>query len=387
MENTSQFHYQRSFETVLLKRLKERPLFIQTILGPRQVGKTSGVLNVLESNFDSEAYHYTSCEEGLHDADWFLNVVQKSLVAKKKILVFDEIQKIENWSELVKLVWDRQKKSKSLIHLVLLGSSSLQISQGLNESLAGRFEIIPVHHWTFFESQKAFNISFNDYLSYGGYPGSYPLISENQRFQKYMMDSVFESVVGKDIVRYSTVRKPALFRQTFALACQFPAQEVSYNKLIGQLQDAGNVDQVKYYLDLYSQAFLIRLIYKWTKSAMTRTSSPKLLPCAPVFTSLFLRRELTPEEKGRVFESIVGSRLCEAFDTVYFWREGREEVDYVVETGKELFAIEVKSKKRKTSGMEVFRKKNVHAKTCYIDFENYPMFEKDPVAFLNEYAI
>ena len=302
-------------------------------------------------------------------------------------MVFDEIQKLNGWSDLVKTAWDRQKMAKNRLHLVLLGSSSLQLTQGLSESLAGRFEVIPVNHWSYLESKLAFKIGFDEFLKYGGYPGSYSLLGDEGRFRKYMMESVFESVVNKDILRYASVKKPALFRQTFSLACQFPAQEISYNKLLGQLQEAGNVDQLKHYLDLFSQAFLIRLLFKFTKSSMSRTSSPKILPCAPVFTSLFLKRELLQEEKGRVFESMVGTRLCENFESVYFWRDGVHEVDFVVDTGSELIGVEVKIKKRKAPGVAAFKIANRGAKTVFVDFDNYAQFEKDPAGFLKEYAV
>lgn len=383
----AQNHYSRGFEQVLLERLKEKPQFIQTILGPRQVGKTSGTLNVIEKKLKASDSAYFSCEEGLHDQDWFIQNYQKALQSEKKILVFDEIQKLNDWSNLVKLVWDQQKRAKSKIHLVLLGSSSLQLSQGLGESLAGRFETIPVNHWSFEESKKAYGVTWEEYLAMGGYPGSYPLRKDSVRFQHYLMDTVFESVVGKDILRFSTIKKPALFRQTFALACQFPAQEISYNKLLGKLQEAGNVDQIKHYLELFSQAFLIRLLYKWSASPLSRTSSPKLLPRAPVFTSLFLRRQLTTEEKGRVFECIVGNKLCDYFSSVHFWREGHFEVDYIVDAGSTLYAVEVKTKSRKNSGLQAFKKKHPKTKICMVDFENYFEFEKDPVGFLKEYSV
>ena len=97
--------------------------------------------------------------------------------------------------------------------------------------------------------------------------------------------------------------------------------------------------------------------------------------------------ELTREVKGRIFEAIVGNRLCERFESVYFWREGRDEVDFVVDIGKALYAIEVKTKQRKTSGIATFKRNNKNAKVCYIDFENYIEFEKDPEAFLSEYSL
>jgi predicted AAA+ superfamily ATPase len=260
------------------------------------------------------------------------------------------------------------------------------LTLGLQESLAGRFEVIPVHHWSACESRDAYGLNFNEFLQFGGYPGSYPLISRPLRFRKYVMDSIFENVVTRDIMSFTTIKKPALFRQTFALACQYPAQEVSYNKLLGQLQDAGNVDQIKHYLDLFSQAFLLRLIFKWAKTPLSRNSSPKLLPCAPVFTTLLRADSLTSEDLGRHFEAIVGNRLCENFDSVHYWREGHCEIDFIVQDGKNLIGVEVKSKTRKNSGIETFKKLNPKASFCYIDFENYMAFEKNPPEFIRKYA-
>ncbi len=380
-------HHPRNFESVLLNRLQQKPKFIQTILGPRQVGKTSGVLHVLEKNFESKDYAYFSGEDDIFDSDWFLSQVQNASQKNKKIIVFDEIQKVTQWSELVKRSWDYQKRQKNLMHWVLLGSSSLKLSQGLNESLAGRFEVIPAHHWSFQETKAAFGLNLDQYIHQGGYPASYLLMKEPSRFKKYMLESIFEAVVNLDIFRFATVKKPALFKQTFVLASQYPAQEVSYNKLLGQLQDAGNVDQVKYYLDLFSQAFLMRQLFKYSKSPLSRVSSPKIIPCAPVFTSLFMRRSLTPEEKGRVFEAIVGARLCESFDSVYYWRVGHDEIDYVIEIGNEIYAIEVKSQIKKVPKFKAFKAKYKNAKFCLIDFENFEDFDQDPCQFLTEYSV
>lgn len=380
-------HHSRAFEMDLLERLKEKPKFIQTILGPRQVGKTSGVLSVLENNFESKDYEYLSSEDDVFDSEWFLSQVQKAAQKNKKIIVFDEIQKIDNWSELVKRSWDFQRRQKSPMHWVLLGSSSLKLSQGITESLAGRFEVLPVTHWSFTESKKAFGLNLDDYISMGGYPASYSLMKEPARFRKYMLESIFEAVVSLDILRYANIKKPALFRQTFMLACQYPAQEVSYNKLLGQLQEAGNVDQIKHYLDLFSQAFLIKQVFKYSKAPLSRVSSPKLIICAPVFTALFMRRALTDEEKGRVFESIVGQRLCEYFESVHYWREGHDEIDYVIDQDGVLYAIEVKSRIRKIPKFKVFKSKFKNAKFCMIDFENFEEFEQNPMDFLNRYSI
>ncbi|MFN8943166.1 MAG: AAA family ATPase, partial [Pseudobdellovibrionaceae bacterium] len=166
-------HFLREFEKEVTSRLREAPSFIQVILGPRQVGKTSGILHVLEKNFSVDDYSYFSCDDDFYDGQWFLRHIQQADRDGKKILVFDEIQKLENWSRLVKSVWDNKKRQKKMIHIVLLGSSSLQLTLGLQESLAGRFEVIPVHHWSACESRDAYGLNFNEFLQFGGYPGSY----------------------------------------------------------------------------------------------------------------------------------------------------------------------------------------------------------------------
>ncbi|MEQ1664937.1 MAG: DUF4143 domain-containing protein [Bdellovibrionales bacterium] len=154
-----------------------------------------------------------------------------------------------------------------------------------------------------------------------------------------------------------------------------------------QLQEVGNVDQIKYYLDLFSQAFLMRLIFKWSTTLKSRTSSPKLLPGAPVFTSIFVGRDLTDEQRGRIFEAVVGNRLCETFDIVYYWREGNYELDFVVEHEGQMIGVEVKSKIRKSSSLSFFRAKVPTAKTCIIDMLNYKDFENNPIEFLTQMSV
>jgi hypothetical protein len=375
-------HYCRSFETHLLSRLSSSPDFINIVLGPRQVGKTSGVLNVLKTNYEPKDFAYHSSEEFMLQSDWLQASIQEALSANKKVLVFDEIQKIPNWAEFIKLGWDRSKRNGHQTHWVLLGSSSLDLALGLGESLAGRFEILPVHHWSFLESKEAFGLTWEQYLTYGGYPGSYKLIDQPDRFKRYMIQSIFESVVTKDILRHASVKKPALFRQTFQLASQYPAQEISYNKLLGQLTEAGNVEQIKHYLELFQKAFLMTLVFKKTKSPLSRSSSPKIIPLAPVFSSLFNSEPLRSEELGRVFEAVVGSRLCENFSDVYFWRSGHKEIDLVVEIKGTIYGIEVKSNRKRVSHLEAFKREFKKSKTCIINFNNYLDFEQNPKEFL-----
>jgi predicted AAA+ superfamily ATPase len=378
--------FHRKFEIVLSNRLREKNPFIQVILGPRQVGKTTGVLSVLKDK-KFKKHSFFSCEEAILDSDWFLKQVQLSMEKNDDVIVFDEIQKLENWSELVKLAWDRQKNQGKLQKWVLLGSSSLKISIGLNESLAGRYEVIPVYHWNSEESHQAFKLSFEDFICFGGYPGSYQLLNDQKRWNDYLLNSIFESVVTKDILRFVTIKKPALFRQLFLSVSQFPACEVSYNKLLGQLQDAVNVDQVKHYLDLFEQAFLIKLIFNWKSASQTRTSSPKIILGANAFTSLFGNTNLSSELKGRLFENSVGNILLQNFSKVYYWREGQYEVDFVIEIRGQIIAVEVKSNRRKPASLQQFKKKYTQAQSCFVTQDNFEKFQKDPIFFIHKFAI
>lgn len=379
-------HYIRDFEKQLLSCLKAKPKFIQVILGPRQVGKTTGTLNVLNKQFSKKDYQYYECEEALFEKEWLRQKIQQILEDQPKVVVFDEIQKIPYWSEIIKLGWDKAKKQKLNTHWILLGSSSLDLTIGLNDSLSGRFEIIPVYHWSFYESQKSYALTWNDYLTCGGYPGSYIMLKNKVKFFKYIYDSLFEPAITKDIFRYTIIKKPALFTQVFQKSCQFTSKEVSYNKLLGQLTEAGNVDQIKHYLDLFEKAFLLRLIFKKNKRNLNRNSSPKIIVLAPVFASLFKSNNLTKEDLGFVFESIVGARLCECIDNVLYWRKGNDEMDYVVEIDNQVIGIEVKSNKKKANNINKFKAEFKGSTACIVNFKNYLQFEKNPIKFLTKHS-
>jgi len=382
--------FQRQMVKTLSDRLREKSPLIQVLLGPRQVGKTTAVEQCIEKFPNT---HYATADENLApspewiDEHWQI-ALQKS---KHPILVIDEVQKVLSWSDRIKGLWDKERKRGSNFKLVLLGSSSLSLSQGLEDSLTGRFELIQMPHWSYFESAKCFNYSIEDYLVFGGYPKAADFKDNYRRWQTYLQSSIIETVIGKDILRHAVVRKPGLFRQTFEVLSNYPAQEISYNKILGQLQESGNVDLVKYYISLFAGAFLFRAIEKFSGSVITKKgSSPKILPLAPSLYSYQMGpRDLTdPEIFGRVFECAVGSDLSRLPGQLFYWREGGLlEVDFIYQDGKTVYAIEVKSgRKKSTRGIEAFRKK--YAKTRYIIItrENYYDFSKDTEIFLERYA-
>lgn len=366
----------------LAANLKASGQFIQVILGPRQIGKTTSILHFLENEYKGP-YVFASSDSIFNASSLWLREKWQEARQKKALLVIDEIQKVENWSEVVKSLWDEDKRTKHPIACVLLGSSSLELQQGLTESLTGRFQLIAAYHWNFRESKEAYGLSFDEYIKFGGYPGSYPLIKDKS-WVSYLKNSIIETVIEKDILKNHTVKSPALFKQAFEILITYPAQEISYTKLLGQLQAKGNVELIKHYIRLYEGAFLVRALEKFSTSTIkVRSSSPKILPLCPAFFYSNILDEYSATEKGRAFELIVGAQLVRTGLDLYYWREGIYEVDYILKKGRKIWAIEVKSGKKKNSkGIEIFLEKFPHAKSVIITFENYFDFEKDPIQFL-----
>jgi predicted AAA+ superfamily ATPase len=350
--------------------------------------KTTGIKQLL-SRYPN-ATHYANADDLLTtDRTWLMEQWQKaSLSGKKTLLVIDEIQKVPNWSETIKSLWDRAPKE---LRVILLGSSSLQLQKGLTESLAGRFELIRTHQWTYEELKIAFKYDLDRYLTYGGYPGAVAYENEFDRWYAYLKDSIIEAVVGKDILLNHKVGNPALFRQAFEILCRYPAQEISYTKLLGQLQDKGNTDLIKYYIELYSGAFLIHPLEKYsTKSYLTRGSSPKMLVSCPALYTMHEGPQVLadPEKRGRIFESVVGTQLLQLPGNLYYWREKQEEVDFVYKYQGLLYAVEVKSGRRKLSrGLNTFMKKFPKARPVIITPDNFALFSENPRKFLDTLAI
>lgn len=375
------------FIRALKDRLDSGSNFIQVLLGPRQVGKTTSVLKLIEDHYRGESLYVAADDVFSVDKTWLMAKWQEA-ITNKKILFVDEIQKLSHWSDTVKFLYDEGRKDKKPIRCVLLGSSSLEIQKGLVESLAGRFQLTRAFHWNFKESKVGFGINFEDYLKYGGYPGSYSLIGRAD-WISYVQNSIITSVVERDILQYHSVKNPSLFRQAFELLCSYPAREVSYTKLLGQLQDKGNVELIKHYIRLFEGAYLIKTLEKFsTKPIKIKTSSPKILPLAPCLPYMQTRSEYSQEEKGRMFELIVGLQLVRTEEELFYWREGTKEVDYVLKKGRNIWGIEVKSgRKQRDGGVLTFKSKFPTAKIVFITPQNYELFESDPIAFLESNAV
>ena len=386
MEDAKLPTFERSFVANMEERLGgDRPL-IQVLVGPRQVGKTTGVRQLLER---VKGFYFFANADGVlvSDHNWLIEQWQKALaLGDGALLVVDEIQKVPNWADSIKALWDAQP---GRLRVLLLGSSSLQLQSGLKESLAGRFELTRVYHWTFAEMQKAFGYGLERYLLFGGYPGAVRFEEDWERWYAYMKDSIVEAVIGKDILQNRRVAKPALFRQAFEILCHYPAQEVSFTKLLGQLQDRGNTDLVKYYIELYGGAFLVYALQKYSaKQWLSRSSSPKILPACPALYTMAAGKSDDAERRGRVFELAVGAELVQFPGKVYYWREKQAEVDYIYDFHGKLYAIEVKSgRKKSTKGLDAFVAKFPKTSRVLITPENFPQFSQEGVSFLEKIGV
>lgn len=348
--------YQRPQAAVLADRLLERRRFIQVVAGPRQVGKSTLVQQATEV-LDVPVRFVSADEPLLRPSSWIgqqWEAARASITSPNgAVLVLDEIQKIPQWSETIKRLWDEDTRARRPLKVVLLGSAPLLLARGLTESLAGRFEKIYVPHWSFSEMRAAFGWTLNEFVYYGGYPGAATLINDPPRWRRYILDSLVETSISRDVLLLTRVDKPALLRLVFELACRYSGQVLSYTKMIGQLQDAGNTVTLAHYLNLLGGAGMVCGLPKYAGDvARTRASSPKF----QVFNTALmtasddrtLQQALGDREYwGRLLESAVGAHLVNAEQqgtcTVHYWREGNNEVDFVVKAGRQLSAIEVKS--------------------------------------------
>ncbi|MDE0514011.1 MAG: ATP-binding protein [Gammaproteobacteria bacterium] len=396
--------YQRTQAQTLISRLSEPVRRIIIIAGPRQVGKTTLVRQTLEAHY-APKYHYHEIGEptlptlfpsrnytdetittGIaeHNVTWLVEQWEKARLAtdnlslksdpynrnatvpeRNFVLVLDEIQNIPNWSETVKGLWDADRALERPMHVILLGSAPLLVQQGLTESLAGRFELLRMTHWSFEEMNRAFDIDLPQYIYYGGYPGSIDYTEDQYRWASYIRDALIEPNIRKDIFMMARVDKKILLRNLFELGCHYSGQELSFNKMLGQLQDAGNTTTLAHYLDLLTQAGLLTGLNKYaSQSHRRRASSPKLNVLNTAMMSAlsgysFEEARLDRSYWGRLVESAVGAHLYNQGNPnckLYYWRDRHNEVDFVMVKGKRIVAIEVKTGtgKSRSRGLDSF---------------------------------
>lgn len=350
--------FERAPGKTLRSRLAEPRRFLQVVAGPRQVGKTTLVRQVL-ADFGGASHYVSADEPSLRSAEWLATQWERARelagreTASGGILAIDEVQKISDWPDSVKRLWDEDTRARRNVKVVLLGSAPLLLQQGLKESLAGRFEVLRLAHWSLAEMNRAFAFDLERFLYFGGYPGAAPLVADPERWRRYILDSLVETTIARDVLLLTRVDKSALMRRLFELGCRHSGQILSYTKMLGQLHDAGNTTTLAHYLELLAAAGMLVGLPKFSGAVVRqRASSPKLQVLNNALLSAL--SGLSPEEsradgaiRGRRIESAVGAHLANGAATerfeLFYWREGNLEVDFVLRSGRALAAIEVKS--------------------------------------------
>lgn len=363
-------NYKRPYYTTVLQRINEQRSKLQVIVGPRQVGKSTLIGQVLE---ECEIPHesYSSDDVTGVTADWLSQLWESQRLKMeahsetKRLLVIDEVQKINNWSETVKAEWDRDTREKRELIVVLLGSSRMLIEKGLTESLAGRFELIRMPHWTYPEMRDCFGWSIPQYVFYGGYPGASQYVGDEKRWRTYVKDSLIEPSISKDALLNTKITKPQLLRQLFELGCSYSGEILSLTKMIAQLQDAGNVTTLAGYLHLLDECGLLCGLQKYAEDKARKYNSiPKYQVYNSALRSVYCDESFDeviedPKIWGRYVESAIGAHLISQAAivgySVYYWREKNEEVDFILVRNRKKIAIEVKSGRRTTNkGLSTF---------------------------------
>lgn len=362
--------YKRAQYNELLKRLDEPRRQMQVIVGPRQVGKSTMIGQVLETC--RWPYDSLSADDIVGaSVDWVSQVWQTARMRMelggepRRLLVIDEIQKVPNWSEAVKAEWDRDTREKRDLMVVLLGSSRMLIEKGLTESLAGRYELIKLTHWSYTEMRDCFGWSLYQYAFFGGYPGAAPYINDERRWRNYVKDALIEPSITKDVLMDTRIMKPQLLRQLFELGSSYSGQLLSLTKIAAQLQDAGNVTTLAGYLHLLDECGLLCGLQKYAEDAARKYNSiPKFQVYNNALRNVYVEDDFeatasNPQAWGRCVESAVGAYIVSQAAACdfkpYYWRNGRDEVDYVLLKRGRKVAIEVKSGRRTTnSGLAKF---------------------------------
>jgi predicted AAA+ superfamily ATPase len=382
--------YERPVVDAVLRLIRRGPPLLQVLVGARQVGKTTAAEQVVETL--RKPHVFAAADTPLPpgpewiETQWARARTLGKETAQPAVLVLDEIQKVRGWSEQVKRLWDEDRRRRQALHVLLLGSSSLLLQHGLSESLAGRFFLHRCPHWSWAECRKAFGWDLDRWLYFGGYPGAAPLADRPSEWRQYVADSLIETVLARDVLQLQAVAKPALLRHLFALSASFPAQILAYNKMLGQLQDAGNTTTLAHYLKLLETAFLVSGLELFSRGQRRkRGSSPKLVLWNQALINALAPRPFEDARAdagwwGRLVENAVGAHLLNHLPApewgVTYWRRGTAEVDYVVDRGRTVWGLEVKSgRPRPASGLSGFRLAYRNAHTLLIGSEGIPLEE------------
>lgn len=342
---------------LLAQRLAEPPPGrIQLLAGPRQVGKTTLLLELAAGVGERALYIAADGPEATLPGFWerlWRRAEDAAVTHGSAVVMLDEVHHLHDWAARLKAEWDRLRRKRIPIHVIASGSSALHVARGSRESLAGRFERLTLTHWPAADLVKIFRLSRHQaadlVVRQGAYPGAVGLRADPQRWRAYVRDAIVEPAIGRDLLALAAVRRPALLRQVFGIAASAPAQVIALQKLRGQLQDAGALETISQYLTLLEDAFLVAALPKHSAQPVRqRAAPPKLITLSNALLAAVDPRGIPepavePARFGAWLENACLAHAWNAGQHVAYWREEPLEVDAVISGSWGKWAVEVKS--------------------------------------------
>lgn len=366
---------EREIYNKVAKFIKTRQIIALT--GLRRVGKTSIIKKIikdaLNNAFPKMNVLYFSFDEfsdvRLMDIlDIYEKISEKKLKEEKFIVAFDEIQKVDNWSSQLKVIYDIYPNIKFIIS----GSESLFIRKKSKESLAGRiFEFkvdsLNFNEYLIFKNIKIENIwlqrelltkEFLSYIKNNGFPEI--IGEEDEVIEKYIKEGVIEKIIYRDIPEVFGIKDIGLMKSLFNVIYNNPGQIIDMQTLANELNVSRQMLSI--YLEYLEESYLIRKLYNFSKNS--RKVQRKLKKYYPtIVSSLLIKNEFS-----KIFEQAIVNELKGEF----FWRDVyKNEVDLIF-INPELVAIEIKSgeiKEGDLSGIEKFVKKYKPKKAMVISYD------------------
>ncbi|MHB9038444.1 MAG: ATP-binding protein [Armatimonadota bacterium] len=345
-----------AIKTNLEKRLEESaPSRVQFLTGPRQVGKTSILLDISRRWNDSAIYLAADAPEAALPGWWEIQWRRAVELARarKAVLLLDEIQYLPNWSRLLKAAIDQVFREKLPMHIVATGSAALELGSGARETMAGRYERLVIRQWSARDLAEAFSLTESEavdcFVRFGSFPGGMGLLSDVPRWKAYLRDSIIDPAVGRDLMMLESIRKPALLRQVFAVCTGHPSEIMSLAKIAGSITDAGTLETIAHYLSLLEEAYLVTASRKFSaREVRRRASSPKLVPLNNAFLAASRAgdpptAQSLPDVWGRWVENACLAFAIGCEQTVSYWREEPLEVDAVIDGSWGKWAVEIKT--------------------------------------------
>lgn len=356
-------------------RVKEAaPGRIQLLTGPRQVGKTTLLLELAGELGSRALYAAGDGPEAAAPGFWESFWAQARSLGRPKapaVVMLDEVHAIPNWTARLKAQWDSIRRRSEPVQIIVTGSSALRIGPEVRESLAGRFERLTLAHWQAAELARVFRLSRSaaarHVVTLGGYPALVALRGDPQRAVAYLRESIVEPAIGRDVLALGAIRRPAMLRRVFAACALSPAQIVSLQKMRGRLDDAGALETIAHYLGLLEEAFLVAPLQKHAVRPLRRRAAP---PKLVVLNNGLLAAQDPrgiPDERGEPdrfgawVENACIAAVRNAGQNAAYWREEPLEVDVIVEGDWGALAIEVKTgpiRLRDLDGLREFCRRN-----------------------------